>query len=710
MPRPATKPFPKSHLSGGIFTKKFNSHGYTDLIKPLISIVVIIVMVSSILAITQDHVEDSKGQVNTTELGASYIIYQDGMFTCAKNGQTSRIDFKSSDASAVIQSAMDAGPGTIYIKSGKYVIDHPLIPRSDRTIAGPGELVLGDDCQFIVSNDDRMTVPANEFNTYVMLDSYKMTKDIVLDDVSSFGVGDVVKISSSKVVQDTSVGEINRVEAVDTATNTIRLALPLAFDYLAADNATLTHITKPLKNFNMHGLTLTGWSERGMTDQTVGVRLFYAVDCTLRDLRVSSFGYEGITAFYSYNIRISDCTVSRIELAGTGYGAKFVASTGCIVESSTFSWCRHGTDAGHLAGIWSRDISFIDNQYLNTEFERVHTGVIGYQYRNCLFDGVCAVLLSGINGEISDSIISNAPRYDWRGQSWPEALNVGQGQRCTNVVISGLSEVGKRAVTLGANSTIHNTKISGFSEGIMITGDHTVISNCDVSVDVGSVVYQGAGIISDITITDSRLITKGSRWELSAVTLWSSEYVRMDNCEIISGVRGVYLGNHSSITNCIIDPAETGYSLMVRSDSVISGNTIHGLLETKNSEYIRISNNVFMPGYPYSIILTNVNNITLSGNIFRGDSQYGYVRVDNSEDVFFDGNRGDSRTKDVYVNNGGNVRVLINGIGTNGAFDPAVGGEWYGHEFEGLMVTWTDGEIQYLSAYRGGKWWDWVVT
>lgn len=642
--------------------------------------------------------------------GATYVIFTDGYNTFAKNGTTGRIDFKSSDASEVIQSALDAGPGTIYIKSGTYVINHPLIPRSERTLAGPGELVLGES-QFIVSNDDRITVPPKAFPTYTMPDCVSGTKDIVLDDVASFAIGDLVQIRSSALVNGISVGETNRVEAVDTATNTIRLALPLAFDYMVADDASLTHITEPLRNFNMYGLTLTGWFERGMTDQIVGVRLFYAIDCTLRDLHISSFGYEGITAFNSYNIRISDCTISRIELAGAGYGAKFVASTGCIVESSTFSWCRHGTDAGEIDGVWSRDISFIDNQYLNTEFERVHTGVIGYQYRNCLFDGVCAVILSGTNGEISDSIISNAPRYDWRGQSWPEALDVRQGQRCTNVVISGLSEDGKRAVTLGANATIHNTKISGFSVGIMIAGDHTVISNCDVSVDVGSAVYQGAGIISDIKITDSRLITKGSQWKYNAVSLWSTEYVRMDNCEIISGVRGVYLGNHSSITNCIIDPAMTNFSLMVRSDSVISGNTIHGLLESENSEYIRISNNVFMPGYPYSIILTNVNNITLSGNIFRGDSQYGYVRVGNSEDVYFDGNRGDSRTKDVYVDNGGNVRVLVNGIGTNGAFDPATGGEWYGHKFEGLMVTWTDGDgNKIMSCYRGGSWLQWVVT
>jgi hypothetical protein len=55
---------------------------------------------------------------------ASYVIWTDGTYVYAKNGKTGAIDFKGTDASTVIQSAVNAltSGGKIFIKAGTYVL------------------------------------------------------------------------------------------------------------------------------------------------------------------------------------------------------------------------------------------------------------------------------------------------------------------------------------------------------------------------------------------------------------------------------------------------------------------------------------------------------------------------------------------------------------------------------------------------------------
>jgi len=70
---------------------------------------------------------------------ASYIIFKEGDMVYAKNGSTGKIDFSGTDASTVIQSAIDNLPsGKIYIKAGTYIISSAIAPKSNIEIVGEG--------------------------------------------------------------------------------------------------------------------------------------------------------------------------------------------------------------------------------------------------------------------------------------------------------------------------------------------------------------------------------------------------------------------------------------------------------------------------------------------------------------------------------------------------------------------------------------------
>lgn len=81
---------------------------------------------------------------------ASYIISTDGVNNYATNGETGTIEYSGTDASSVIQAAIDSlGPsgGIIWIKEGTYVISSTVKVPGNVTLSGVGfatKLVLAD--------------------------------------------------------------------------------------------------------------------------------------------------------------------------------------------------------------------------------------------------------------------------------------------------------------------------------------------------------------------------------------------------------------------------------------------------------------------------------------------------------------------------------------------------------------------------------------
>ncbi len=76
---------------------------------------------------------------------ASYIIFKDENTIYAKNGMTGKIDFQGSDASMVIQSAINTltNGGKIFIKAGTYNISSSiLISKDSIAIEGEGKSTI----------------------------------------------------------------------------------------------------------------------------------------------------------------------------------------------------------------------------------------------------------------------------------------------------------------------------------------------------------------------------------------------------------------------------------------------------------------------------------------------------------------------------------------------------------------------------------------
>lgn len=82
------------------------------------------------------------GELNTTEHSESYIVFKDGNSVLAKNGTTGIIDYMSTNASAVIQYALDAGR-YVYIKDGTYVLNWNInITHSNTLLSGSGAATI----------------------------------------------------------------------------------------------------------------------------------------------------------------------------------------------------------------------------------------------------------------------------------------------------------------------------------------------------------------------------------------------------------------------------------------------------------------------------------------------------------------------------------------------------------------------------------------
>ena len=91
---------------------------------------------------------------------ASYIIFKVGDTYYAKNGTTGEIEFSGTDASQVIQSAINALPsehgGTVFLKAGKYIITHTIyLNKTHVQLRGEGtyatwlELADNADCSLL---------------------------------------------------------------------------------------------------------------------------------------------------------------------------------------------------------------------------------------------------------------------------------------------------------------------------------------------------------------------------------------------------------------------------------------------------------------------------------------------------------------------------------------------------------------------------------
>jgi hypothetical protein len=167
-------------------------------------------------------------------------------------------------------------------------------------------------------------------------------------------------------------------------------------------------------------------------------------------------------------------------------------------------------------------------------------------------------------------------------------------------------------------------------------------------------------------------------------------------------------GDGNTISNNYISGADTGI-YGDKTGTLIAGNTINssageGIFYRGNAGHI-IGNSIDGAGAARGI---NINDgvdalvgMNRAMNCTDGIGVYGSASDIRLVNNGFYNNTAD---KDIAV---GPTRISENGVGLNGANDPASAGEWNGNGFQGLKVMWDDGAgTNYLSHYLNGSWFD----
>lgn len=151
-------------------------------IQTIIGVIFVIAALAIVPAVISVMTESVDNQVSTKSLveEASYIIYKDGDYSCLKNGTTSRIEARSTNASYVLQYAIDnLIGGEISVRAGNYEIDYPVNFTHAVTLSGEGcSLLTGSDGEplgthfYINSSIDAFTIDLFDYQSGVVLKDF----------------------------------------------------------------------------------------------------------------------------------------------------------------------------------------------------------------------------------------------------------------------------------------------------------------------------------------------------------------------------------------------------------------------------------------------------------------------------------------------------------------------------------------------------------
>ena len=151
----------------------------------------------------------------------SYIVWTDGTNVYARNCTTGKIDFSGTDASDVIQSAINSmvnsGGGKIFVKAGTYILTRAIRLYSNMTLEGEGRYTL-----FKI---------ANVVESPIASSASSGQNTVTVSDASRFKVGQQVFIGTKSTAS--SNWEINRIANISG--NTITLVQPLQNNYSTTD-------------------------------------------------------------------------------------------------------------------------------------------------------------------------------------------------------------------------------------------------------------------------------------------------------------------------------------------------------------------------------------------------------------------------------------------------------------------------------------------
>jgi len=149
------------------------------------------------------------------------------------------------------------------------------------------------------------------------------------------------------------------------------------------------------------------------------------------------------------------------------------------------------------------------------------------------------------------------------------------------------------------------------------------------------------------------------------------------------------------------------------SKSAVSSNVVYGskiLVEPGDAgvtpdEVSIVGNTIEPDGYAdYGVQIDGSRGAVISGNSIVSAGTYGIYVMSGCSDINVNSNSIRASGTGKYDDAG--TRTVIDGLGKNGANDPASAGDWNGNGREGVKVKWNDGTNYYISTYLGGTWYD----
>lgn len=419
---------------------------------------------------------------------ASYIIYKDGDYTCAKNGTTGKIVFRQSNFADVLDDTMTLltnGGGKIAIKPGSYDVDKTI------SVATNGIYLYADNVQ--INADDAMAVGvidigADNVTIYGMhveaihgfsfrVNSGENTRLIECVGANGSSYGFYIRGGNNTILDScvaTGAGDDGYAWTYGYPSNSsvvnCRSYANEDAGYEVGDNGGMVSFVNCFANDNGYaGFTINNHvdSEKGHDVTIIGCQIYNCVrGITLGNQNTSS-RCSGVVA--SNNV-IKNCLGGALNL-NDSYGIIFSDN---YVENSALAIIAYGDDVqikdnycdvmnaatdGITVDVYSTNVQISGNRIMNTP--------TGRDLIRCYSDGV----------KITDNILSDSARYGIR------LVNVDQATISGNTIYD-ITTHAIRLETVTKSVIIGNViKHSSTGDGaiVEITSDYNTICENSVS-------------------------------------------------------------------------------------------------------------------------------------------------------------------------------------------------------------------------------------
>jgi Right handed beta helix region len=420
-------------------------------------------------------------------------------------------------------------------------------------------------------------------------------------DTSSFQVGSMVKIYSSKIWDSTRTstrcGEIVFVESIVNS-GQMRVTTPLNDSYLLANSASV-HLITPVKNIRIHNGKLIG--PTGNSEMR-GVRVSKGLDCLIEDLTITGFDVNQIQLTDVIRGTVKDCRLNSAGHAAMGYGVSFAdASQDCIATNNHFTDVRHSLSTNNnVTTSWgiTRRILFTENTVVDS-----------------------APAIGGIGGDAIDTHGGAEEIYILNNEVFSSS-GLGINIEARSAIVRG-----NRIKGTGSVGIYFNPYADGKESRVLISDN--------VLTPIGDGVNSDYGIQVQARVADV------------AETIVSNNIIESQNSAIRLITSGAFKHKKAVVSGNAILVTEVGFGI-----------------DVDNSDFVVIQgNSVEAPNYPIEI--GGVKNSTITGNTLKinginASRRFGVRVMDSSSRNIISGNT----VKNVGSVVAGSYGIEINDTGT----------------------------------------------